>query len=66
MLAISQNLILLKNETATGWSAEETWDDVEEARSEWRIFWARMTYMTTIAWAWGREDGDVREKKCPC
>ena len=62
MLAISQHPILLANETTTGWSAEETWDDVHEALSENRGFWAHLTYTTTIAYAWGREESDVKEK----
>lgn len=62
MLAVSQHPILLANETASGWSEEETWDDVPEAKAEGREFWARLTYTTTIAYAWGREESDVREK----
>jgi len=62
MLAVSQHPILLANETTLGWSEEETWDDVPEAKAEGREFWARLTYTTTIAYAWGREESDVREK----
>jgi len=52
----------MANETTTGWTAEETWADIPEAVVEQRGFWARLTYTTTIAYAWGREEGDVREK----
>lgn len=62
MLAISRHPILLANETTTGWTAEESWDDIPEALSESRGFWAKLTYTTTIAWAWSKEDGDIREK----
>jgi hypothetical protein len=62
MLAISQHLVLLNNETATGWNETEAWDDIDEAKYGKRGFWARMTYTTTIAWAWGRGDGDIQEK----
>lgn len=62
MLAVSQHPMLFSNETATGWTAEESWDDVPEAVEEGRGFWAKFTYTTTIAYAWDREEGDVREK----
>lgn len=62
MLAISQHPILFANETTTGWTAEDSWDDVPEALSEGRGFWAKLTYTTTIAYAWSREDGDIRDK----
>ncbi|TAQ89657.1 hypothetical protein B7494_g2033 [Chlorociboria aeruginascens] len=62
MLAISQHPILFANETTTGWTEQETWDDVPEARMENRGFWAHVTYTTTIAYAWGSEEGDIREK----
>ncbi|PQE32831.1 hypothetical protein CJF32_00001293 [Rutstroemia sp. NJR-2017a WRK4] len=61
MLAVSHHPMLFSNETTTGWTAEESWDDVSEAREEGRGFWAKLTYTTTIAYAWGREEGDVRE-----
>ncbi|TGO87641.1 hypothetical protein BPOR_0213g00120 [Botrytis porri] len=62
MLAISQHPILFANESTTGWTAEESWDDNPEALSEGRGFWAKLTYTTTIAYAWNREDEDVRGK----
>ncbi|KAB8294793.1 hypothetical protein EYC80_006754 [Monilinia laxa] len=62
MLAISQHPILFANETTTGWTAKESWDDVPEALSEGRDFWAKLTYTTTIAYAWNKEDGDLRDK----
>ncbi|KAM3075397.1 hypothetical protein ACMFMG_007164 [Clarireedia jacksonii] len=61
MLAVSQHPMLFSNETTTGWTAKESWDDVPEAVEEGRGFWAKLTYTTTIAYAWGREEGDVRE-----
>lgn len=60
MLAVSKHPMLFANETTTGWTAEETWDDVPEAAEEGRGFWARLTYTTTIAWVWGRGEEDVR------
>ncbi|PMD35427.1 hypothetical protein L207DRAFT_637792 [Hyaloscypha variabilis F] len=62
MLAVSQHPILLRNETNRGWTPEEIWDDVLEARSENRTYWGQFTYTTTIAYAWGREESDIREK----
>jgi hypothetical protein len=62
MLAVSRYPLLMANETTFGWTAEETWDDVPEARLENRGLWGRITYTTTIAYAWGREEGDMREK----
>lgn len=81
MLAISSHPIIFFNETARGWSDEETWDDVSSVpasssstlsssfsprdvynedmkRSEFGTF----TYTTTISYAWGREETDIREK----
>ncbi|KAF4633118.1 hypothetical protein G7Y89_g4998 [Cudoniella acicularis] len=54
--------ILFANETTFGWTAEETWDDVPEAKEEKWGFWGRFTYTTTLAYAWGREEGDMRDK----
>lgn len=62
MLAVSRYPILMANETTFGWTAEETWDDVPQARLENRGLWGRITYTTTIAYAWGPEEGDMREK----
>ncbi len=62
MLAISQYPILLANETNRGWSVEEIWDDVPGSEPGVRREWGKFTYTTTIAWAWGREESDVREK----
>ncbi|KAF7889483.1 uncharacterized protein EAF02_001898 [Botrytis sinoallii] len=62
MLAMSQHPILFANETTTGWTTDESWDDVPEASSEGRGFWAKLTYTTTIAYAWNREDEDLRDK----
>ncbi|TEY59659.1 hypothetical protein BOTCAL_0189g00120 [Botryotinia calthae] len=62
MLAISQHPILFANETTTGWTSDESWDDAPEALSEGRGLWAKLTYTTTIAYAWNREDGDIKDK----
>jgi hypothetical protein len=62
MLGASRNPILLANETSRGWTAKEIWDDVEETQSGSRTEWGQFTYTTTIAYAWGREESDIREK----
>ncbi|KAK0110013.1 hypothetical protein ONS95_002675 [Cadophora gregata] len=62
MLAVSQNPILLANETNRGWKPAEIWDDVPEAEDEKRGIWGDFTYTTTIAYAWGRAESDIREK----
>jgi hypothetical protein len=62
MLAVSLHPILLANETSRGWTPEEIWDDVEESQSEKRRNWGQFTYTTTIAYAWGKEESDIREK----
>ena len=62
MLGASRNPILLANETSRGWTAEEIWDDIEETQSGSRTEWGQFTYTTTIAYAWGREESDIREK----
>lgn len=61
MLAVSRHPILLANETTTGWTDEEMWDDVPKVLYGKRSAWAGLTYTTTIAWAWGRGEGDVRD-----
>jgi len=68
MLGISQHPILLANETASGWSAEQNWDDdamnaetVRHARQKGekgfvgKDYWAYFTYSVSIAYAWGRK-----------
>ncbi|KAH7409520.1 hypothetical protein BKA64DRAFT_570446 [Cadophora sp. MPI-SDFR-AT-0126] len=62
MLAVSQHPILLANETNRGWKPLEIWDDVPEAKHENRGVWGEFTYTTTIAYAWGRAESDIREK----
>lgn len=62
MLAVSRHPILMANETTFGWTAEEAWDDLPRARIQNWGLWGRITYTTTIAYAWGREEGDIREK----
>lgn len=62
MLAISQHPILFANETNRGWTNEEIWDDSPEDLAAGKGEWGRFTYTTTIAYAWGREESDIREK----
>jgi hypothetical protein len=62
MLAVSQHPILLANETNRGWTPEEIWDDAPDSEPGHRSEWGQFTYTTTIAYAWGREESDVREK----
>ena len=72
MLGISQHPILLANETASGWSAEQNWDDdptnvgsVQHARgkggkgSVGKDHWAYFTYSVSIAYAWGRQGDEA-------
>jgi len=54
MLGVSQYPILMANETSQYWAS-----DGHSEEHDWRD---HFTYTTTIAWAWGREEGDVREK----
>lgn len=74
MLAISQHPLLMANETASGWSMDQNWDDdpvsakvVADHISRFpnstelprgKGYWAYFTYTVSIAWAWGR-GGDV-------
>lgn len=62
MLAVSQHPILMANETNRGWKPAEIWDDVPEAKNEERGTWGEFTYTTTIAYALGRAESDIREK----
>lgn len=72
MLGISQHPILLANETASGWSAEQNWDDdplnaqlVKQARKNGeegfvgKDYWAYFTYTVSIAYAWGRKGDEA-------
>lgn len=75
MLGISQHPILLANETASGWSAEQNWDDdradastVHDAsatdgeRRGGKGYWAYFTYTVSIAYAWGRKEDETTSK----
>ena len=75
MLGISQHPILLANETASGWSAEQNWDDdppnadvVRHARGTGEEGfvgkgpWAYFTYSVSIAYAWGRKGDEAAWK----
>ncbi|KAH0559430.1 hypothetical protein GP486_004050 [Trichoglossum hirsutum] len=55
MLGVSQHPILMSNETATGFSPDENWDDDDEALKNGRGNWASFTYTVSIAYAWGRK-----------
>ena len=71
ILGISEHPVLMSNETASGWSASENWnDDPANAKivamakktaanaSEpygGKGYWAYFTYAVSISYAWGRE-----------
>ena len=71
MLGISSHPILMSNETASGWSASENWDDdatnaqiVAMAKQQagnvsepygGKNYWAYFTYTVSISYAWGRQ-----------
>ncbi|KAI9768993.1 MAG: hypothetical protein M1840_004589 [Geoglossum simile] len=60
MLGISQHPMLVSNETATGFSPKENWDDNTEALKEDKGNWAYFSYTVSIAYAWGRKlDGPM-------
>jgi hypothetical protein len=63
MLAISQHPLLMANETPSGWSPAEIWDDVPGAVAAQRGYWAYFTYTVSIAYAWGRAERDPPETK---
>lgn len=52
-IGISKYPILLFNETASGWSAQENWDGEEDAGE--KEDWAYFTYTVSIAWAFRGE-----------
>lgn len=56
VLAISKRPILFANETASSWLKTE---NLTTGGSESWGFRTGFTYTTTIAYAWGREEGDV-------
>ena len=56
MLGVSQHPILMANETASGWSATENWDDDPQGSKD---PWAYFTYTVSIAYAWGRQGDEV-------
>lgn len=58
MLGLSQYPLLLANETANGYSAEDNWADDEVASKENRGLFAKFTYTGSISWAW-RKDEEV-------
>lgn len=71
MLGISRHPVLMSNETASGWSASENWDDdpanakvvnmtkaTDANASEpygGKDYWAYFTYTVSISYAWGRK-----------
>lgn len=68
MLGISKHPILMANETANGFSAEENWQDDPEhqamvdAGGEGKGEWARFTYTVSMAYAWGRRLDESQDK----
>ena len=74
MLGISQHPILMANETASGWSEAQNWDDRHTGRNKRLIhstmvpqqdekrYWAYFTYTVSIAYAWGRKGDEVTNK----
>jgi hypothetical protein len=62
MVGVSQYPIIMANETSRDWTSEGHLDDAPEGHAEERDWRDHFTYTTTIAWAWGREEGDVRGK----
>lgn len=77
MLGISRYPVLMGNETASGWSASENWDDdpanvkiVARAKEVaanatepygGKDFWAYFTYTVSISYAWGRQPRAVND-----
>jgi hypothetical protein len=62
MLAVSRHPILFANEVTAGWPLVEIWDEQPEVKSDDWIVGSGFTYTTTIAYAWGREESDIRNK----
>ena len=63
MLGISKYPIQMSNETASGWTAEENWDDQPQSLRENKEMWAKaFTYTVSIAYAWGRANDEGEEK----
>ncbi len=68
MLGVSQHPILMANETASGWSPAENWDDDVENEELLKRggmgkgYWAHFTYTVSIAYAWGREGDEAMWK----
>jgi hypothetical protein len=62
MLAVSEHPILFANESTSEWLKTESWDDFRTGNSERWGFKTGFSYTTTIAYAWGREESDVRDK----
>ncbi|KAL9053086.1 MAG: hypothetical protein Q9162_005008 [Coniocarpon cinnabarinum] len=68
MLGMSQHPILMANETANGFDAEDNWkDDPEQekllaAGKRGKDNWAVFTYTVSIAWAWGRSMDEPQDK----
>ena len=70
MIGVSQHPLLMANETASGWSASESWSDdpinaatvAETKKKTWNAtepyggknYWAYFTYTVSISYAWGR------------
>lgn len=78
MIGISKHPVLLYNETASGYTQSQNWDDIPANRKVveankakgmnatepfgGRGYWAYFTYTVSIAYAWGRENDEVEQK----
>jgi hypothetical protein len=68
MLAISSHPILLANETAGGWDADENWEDDKEHQEMVKNYgtgkenFAVFTYTVSIAYSWGRFEDQPQDK----
>ena len=68
MIGVSKHPVLMYNETANGFDAEENWHgDAEQealldAGKEGKGNWAFFTYTVSIAWSWGREMDEPEDK----
>lgn len=68
MLGISKHAMLLANETASGFDAEDNWNDDGQQQKllaedkEGKPNWAYFTYTVSLAWAWGRKMDEPEDK----
>jgi hypothetical protein len=55
LLATSQHPLVFQNETLSGWSAAENWDNIPNPTGDSGSMWEYFTYTVSIAYAWGRD-----------